>query len=234
MREVSLSHMPEAVQKPVILFAGPQSCFSDLYLKLVRAEFQNNDVWFEADFTAAQDILDDSAVDVVVLVTTCCNSVATEPLLDLLQGIPGNTSVAIAYEDPADIGRLQGQPGNSRFSAFSFLPMNRKVDVAMSSLALIVAGEHHIPCDVMQLMNAAPPAEISSADKPCIDKLTPREEEVLTLVADGMPNKLIADRLTLSESTVKLHIHHVISKLGVHNRTEAALIFHEVQRGPGA
>ena len=56
--------------------------------------------------------------------------------------------------------------------------------------------------------------------------LTPREIEVLTMVALGQPNKAIASELTLSEHTVKLHIHRVIAKLGVKNRTEAAVLFH--------
>nr|WP_269751662.1 response regulator transcription factor [Pseudophaeobacter flagellatus] len=62
-------------------------------------------------------------------------------------------------------------------------------------------------------------------------RLTLREAEVLSCVAEGKQNKLIANRLGLSEHTVKLHIHHVIAKLGVHNRTEAAVWFLENQGG---
>jgi DNA-binding NarL/FixJ family response regulator len=53
-----------------------------------------------------------------------------------------------------------------------------------------------------------------------------REAEVLCLLSKGQPNKIIAHRLDLAESTIKLHIHHIISKLGVSNRTEAAIVFH--------
>lgn len=55
--------------------------------------------------------------------------------------------------------------------------------------------------------------------------LTGREKEVLELVARGFQNKAIAANLKLSENTVKLHIHHIITKLGAHNRTEAAMIY---------
>ena len=58
-------------------------------------------------------------------------------------------------------------------------------------------------------------------------RLTTREAQVLSCVAEGKQNKLIANRLGLSEHTVKLHIHHVIAKLGVNNRTEAAVWFLE-------
>jgi DNA-binding NarL/FixJ family response regulator len=53
--------------------------------------------------------------------------------------------------------------------------------------------------------------------------LTAREEEVLALVAEGMPNKLIARRLDISERTVKGHLTHVFERIGVSDRTQAAL-----------
>lgn len=54
-------------------------------------------------------------------------------------------------------------------------------------------------------------------------ELSPRELEVLTLVASGMPNKLIARKLEISEKTVKAHLTSVFSQLGVSDRTQAAL-----------
>jgi NarL family two-component system response regulator LiaR len=55
------------------------------------------------------------------------------------------------------------------------------------------------------------------------ERLTPREREVLALIARGMPNKLIARELEISEKTVKTHVGHVLAKLGVADRTQAAL-----------
>jgi len=56
------------------------------------------------------------------------------------------------------------------------------------------------------------------------DSLTPREREVLTLIARGRSNKLIARELAISEKTVKTHVGHVLAKLGVTDRTQAAVI----------
>jgi DNA-binding NarL/FixJ family response regulator len=55
------------------------------------------------------------------------------------------------------------------------------------------------------------------------DALTPREREVLSLVAIGLPNKTIARRLSISEKTVKAHLSRVFTVLGVSDRTSAAL-----------
>ena len=61
-----------------------------------------------------------------------------------------------------------------------------------------------------------------SAQKPALD-LSPRELEVLELVGEGLPNKLIARRLEISEKTVKAHLTRVFAQLGVTDRTQAAL-----------
>jgi NarL family two-component system response regulator LiaR len=55
------------------------------------------------------------------------------------------------------------------------------------------------------------------------ERLTPREREVLGLIAQGRPNKLIARELEISEKTVKAHVGRVLEKLGVSDRTQAAL-----------
>ena len=56
---------------------------------------------------------------------------------------------------------------------------------------------------------------------PGADALTPRERAVLALVAEGLPNKLVADRLGVAERTVKFHLASVFAKLDAHSRTEA-------------
>ena len=64
------------------------------------------------------------------------------------------------------------------------------------------------------------PAPIDPAD----DLLTPREMEVLSLVANGLPNKTIAHQLDISEHTVKFHVGSILTKLDAASRTEAVTI----------
>jgi DNA-binding NarL/FixJ family response regulator len=56
-----------------------------------------------------------------------------------------------------------------------------------------------------------------------VEDLTPREQEVLRLLAEGLPNKAIALRLGISEHTVKFHVNAVLGKLGAQSRTEAVV-----------
>jgi two-component system, NarL family, nitrate/nitrite response regulator NarL len=61
------------------------------------------------------------------------------------------------------------------------------------------------------------------------DALTPREGEILALLAEGQSNKVIARNLGISDGTVKLHVKAILRKLGVHSRVEAAVL--AVQHG---
>jgi NarL family two-component system response regulator LiaR len=58
---------------------------------------------------------------------------------------------------------------------------------------------------------------------PAEESLTPREQQILTLLADGFDNTAIAERLTITKRTVQNHISNIYGKLGVASRTEAML-----------
>lgn len=72
-------------------------------------------------------------------------------------------------------------------------------------------------------VRAAPRAAPSVTATPGPDSLTPREREVLALLAEGLSNKAIADRLAISDHTAKFHVNAVLAKLGVQRRTEAVV-----------
>jgi len=71
--------------------------------------------------------------------------------------------------------------------------------------------------------------DISLQGEPLKSSLTPREREVMELVGQGLSNKHIGLRLELQEKTVKHHMTQILTKLGVTNRTEAALRWHELR-----
>jgi DNA-binding NarL/FixJ family response regulator len=71
---------------------------------------------------------------------------------------------------------------------------------------------------------AARLVETLAGDGDPLERLTPREREVLELIGRGFPNKRIARRLEVSEKTVKTHVGHVLAKLGVTDRTQAAVV----------
>ena len=70
------------------------------------------------------------------------------------------------------------------------------------------------------------PALIPHPDSPSeiAETLTPREHDVLSLLAEGLPNRQIASRLNISEHTIKFHIRSILGKLGASSRTEAVSV----------
>jgi two-component system nitrate/nitrite response regulator NarL len=72
--------------------------------------------------------------------------------------------------------------------------------------------------------NGAPPATPAPATPTAIEQLSPREQEILRGIARGESNKEIARALGIAETTVKIHVQHVLRKLGVSSRVHAAVI----------
>ncbi|OON40339.1 two-component system response regulator NarL [Izhakiella australiensis] len=81
----------------------------------------------------------------------------------------------------------------------------------------MVLSENLVPLLAEQLRTPQVPASLAAC------ALTPREEEILRQLARGLSNKLIARELDISESTVKVHVKHLLQKLGLRSRTEAAV-----------
>jgi DNA-binding NarL/FixJ family response regulator len=78
-----------------------------------------------------------------------------------------------------------------------------------------------VEADAYLMAADTPRARAQPVDHAVVDALTPREVEVLQLLADGLPNKAIAARMGISDQTVKFHVASITGKLGVANRTEA-------------
>src|ERR1700753_3789855 len=84
----------------------------------------------------------------------------------------------------------------------------------LSAIRSVHAGHKHIQSEVA----------VQLADHAADDPLTPREVEVLIMIAEGNSNKIIADRLCITEHTVKGHVKSILSKLGASDRTHAVTL----------
>ncbi|MEY9854601.1 DNA-binding NarL/FixJ family response regulator [Catenulispora sp. GAS73] len=93
-------------------------------------------------------------------------------------------------------------------------------DVVDDRSVLDPAVQHHV-VDAIAAIAAAPTATAPRADPPLPAGLTPREAQVLELIARGLANAEIAQRLAVSETTVKSHINHLLPKIGARDRAQA-------------
>lgn len=88
--------------------------------------------------------------------------------------------------------------------------------------AALTAASHGLAVIEPTLATALAQIETSQNEAPT-EALTPREMEVLQLLASGLPNKTIASRLSITDHTVKFHVNAIMTKLGVQSRTEAVV-----------
>lgn len=109
--------------------------------------------------------------------------------------------------------------------ARGFLPTSLSLKVLMGALDLVLAGGVYVPSSLIDAASAqrADALPASPASEPWAE-LTRRQRDVLALISHGKSNKLIADALNMSESTVKAHVKQIIKRLHVANRTQAALV----------
>jgi DNA-binding NarL/FixJ family response regulator len=80
---------------------------------------------------------------------------------------------------------------------------------------------------MLNLLPEGQPLLAPTRTAPLEGELTERELEVLRLIGTGATNREIADRLVVSEGTVKNHVSSILSRLGLRDRTQAALFAHE-------
>jgi len=109
-----------------------------------------------------------------------------------------------------------------RAGARGFIPKTSSSSVMINAINLVLSGGHYIPPLVLD--DDTPDSD--GADKDAINAasaLTPRQMDVLRLVARGLSNRDIAHALDLSEGTVKLHVTAILKALGVPNRTSAVI-----------
>lgn len=117
------------------------------------------------------------------------------------------------------IAALQG-------GAQGYLLKDMEPDDLINSLTDIVAGQTIVASELTKVLAKALRGDEHEADAAAtaIDNLTPREREILCLLADGQSNKVIARNLGISDGTVKLHVKSILRKLEIHSRVEAAVI----------
>lgn len=116
-----------------------------------------------------------------------------------------------------------------RLGIRGFLHKSMPAASLLNALRFMALGERYVPVDFVigkaaSHDPAAPPAPSSGGTTDFAQTLTPRETEVLQSICQGRTNKEIARELGLSEPTIKLHVKTLYRRLGVSNRTQAAMV----------
>jgi len=112
-----------------------------------------------------------------------------------------------------------------RSGAQGYLLKDMEPDELVSALRDIENGKNVVAQDLTDALARMVQGDTNVLDEEGpFSELTPREMEILCLLAEGQSNKLIARNLGISDGTVKLHVKAILRKLGIHSRVEAAVI----------
>ena len=118
--------------------------------------------------------------------------------------------------------------GAVRAGASGFLLKDTPPDELVRAVRVVAAGDALLsPSVTRQLLDQVAAGGTPVAIDPAVEALTEREREVLDLLARGLSNAEIAERLVLGETTVKTHVGRVLSKLGLRDRVQAVVWAYE-------
>jgi DNA-binding NarL/FixJ family response regulator len=108
-----------------------------------------------------------------------------------------------------------------RAGARGYLTKDATAEEIEQAIRALAAGRTHLDPAVQERLVAAVLENAPAADDAAPDGLTPREAEVLKLIATGLSNAEIAGALVVSDATVKTHVNHIFSKTGARDRAQA-------------
>jgi DNA-binding NarL/FixJ family response regulator len=197
----------------------------------------------------------DSQGDVrLILVDAGCGTgIARE--IEARRALYPAAAIAILVDDPETLTSHCRELFAAR-KVQGILPLTLKLEVWLAAVLLLLSGGEYYPvanrrealpavvpppAPSLAPASAAAPAPVSPpaqlprppvAATPVLSSLTQREQEILELLSEGHQNKLIAHKMSLSEHTVKVHVHNLLSKLRVSNRTQAAATYRRGIAGP--
>ncbi|MDA0165595.1 response regulator transcription factor [Solirubrobacter ginsenosidimutans] len=130
----------------------------------------------------------------------------------------GTSAIALTtYADDASV------LGALRAGARGYLTKDAGADEIRAAVEAVARGEAALDPAIQHHVLAAVSAPVEPGLPDAPDDLTPREVEVLQLIAAGLTNTEIADRLVVSAATVKSHVNHIFAKIGARDRAQAVV-----------
>jgi two-component system nitrate/nitrite response regulator NarL len=173
-----------------------------------------------ADGNEGIELANEIRPDVILLDLRMPNMGGLDVLPILRKDLPTTPVVMLTTSnDESDLIRAL------RTGAQGYLLKDMEPDELVSALRDIEKGKNVVAADLTDALARMVQGEttLDDDDGPFSD-LTPRETEILCLLAEGQSNKLIARNLGISDGTVKLHVKAILRKLNIHSRVEAAVM----------
>lgn len=212
---------------PTVLIADDHPLFRAA-LKQVAADAVSDMRMHEADsLDAALAVLDAHPdIDLVLLDIHMPGNHGLTGLAAIRAQYPQVAVIVVsANDDPRVIRRALDH------GAAGFLPKVSGLDELHAAIRSVLACERWLPDSLRAAVEHAYSSPDDRALASRLASLSPQQFRVLQMVAEGLLNKQIADRLDIQERTVKAHITAIFERLGVRNRTQAGVVLRELELG---
>ncbi|MGH8062716.1 MAG: response regulator transcription factor [Pseudoxanthomonas sp.] len=131
--------------------------------------------------------------------------------------------VVSANDDPRVVRRALDH------GAAGYLPKSSGLDELRDAIRSVLACEQWLPSSLRASVARSQSSQHDAELAARLASLSPQQFRVLTLVAEGLLNKQIADRLDVQERTVKAHLTAIFERMGVRNRTQAGVVLRELE-----
>lgn len=168
-------------------------------------------------------LLPNPAVDLILLDLSMPGVQGLSGLLFLRAQFPETPVVVCsASEEPATIRKCV------EFGASGFIAKSQPASAIHEAVAKVLGGEVCVPSGIDLDAN---PDKASAELSARLSTLTPQQVRVLMMLGEGLLNKQIAYRLSVSEATIKAHVSAILQKLGVDSRTQAVIAINRIDEG---
>jgi DNA-binding NarL/FixJ family response regulator len=219
-------------KKSKIVMLAKTDLFAECLTQAISARFQDQDIVSLSD---SDGLMDGNLIDVSLVMLYRLPVAVLPSIMRTIHEFYPKAAIGLMVQNAdefdssiaglVDEGLLHG-----------VLPLNLNLDICLTAIDLMMKGGEHFPAALLRRLaprelagdgvvaQQAPSEDIDMERKTDFAQglLRTREIQILDLISMGTQNKIIADRLGLSENTVKVHVRNIYKKMNVRNRTEAA------------
>jgi DNA-binding NarL/FixJ family response regulator len=231
----SAGRLDGSLQLPALVLIEPLTLTRTCILNILRRELLGFHI---VDIATTDDLNCVSGRDIRLVALSIGDRSVADPSVEdelaLLVDYCSGASVALLSNRDDEATAVAAMHRGVR----GFFPTSLPVEVVVAGLRLVLAGALYRPLPIMGLAptggleqscsRGLPSSYLvngteKSGEEMSVVDFTPREQQVLAELELGLPNKVIAARLNLSENTIKMHVQHIMRKCAARNRTQAVL-----------
>ncbi len=217
-----------------VLIADDHELFLQGLELVLKTHFEDISITAVKDYTELFEAIENNSYNLVITDLAMPGANSMDGIIKMHELLKDTPIIVISAVFDREIVQKTIEIGVS-----GYIPKSSPNDLMLSAIHLVMAGGVYIPRELLDeasldtelsrtiqsLKDFSSPNNIMTKDK----KLTPRQIDVIKGIAKGLPNKLIAYELGLTEGTVKVHMTVILKTLGVTNRTAA--VMEAVKRG---